>query len=955
MSWNFREHEQREEIAELKNQLAVQGVKLGQFESQLIKNNEELTTTKNTLDETVYKLRKEADHAIELEETLAKRSEDLRNEKLTRENVENALQAVREELKSQTASTRDAQHLLNRLAQDANGSQEQYMKLLVDKGKLEAQVRELQGELRIYQLAPPSPTKLATRPRASSLTNLKVANLERDLQQTRASASSSQIDLDTTREKLSKVQNDLVRVENEKAVFEKRMAEKDRKLQDALEEKDDLMRELDFLRSQNGSAGREEELIARLEEEESKVALYEQQLSQISQPNHLKRSLDRLHLQLANEITKREAIESQGVELVREKEEALDELDDMKRNVQELSETLRYKEAQIYELGRHERELQNQLDATRNLAASSPIEIDEGQVKHMLDAIDRLRAERDQLRTDFEFFQLETQFKVQALEKQVAFSQPSRTSVSDVELQQSQALAAHLSGKLNIGRIQVQKLQVAMSAMLVTVQYLHSQNEFLQERSLITATSQETAASRGHAEVETLHSQLNEQQVECSSLGATLADLQERLGAKHAEVDFVETESRTIFMSKDEELALAQARLSDASNTLESEREGRIALEQDVARLNANCASIRQELTDALERCEHLRDAQTSALPSDNGTRILKEEIKLLEGRVMRRTEQIGVHQHDIKRLETNMRLLEDRVEEVTGELDMAETEKTAMLEDCTTAREERDEAKKALELAEIEVERLTALVKQTKEEVRELQTHLAAAEGQRKESDAAKVDELATMANVVEERDSQINLLAENLKSAESALVEARAQTGNLRDELNLVQESTARTVEELQGQIQGDKSALAKELERRAGEMQRLSEELESVKASHEEFSDALQSKDKELQRSADEVQRLTSELEAAERSCRENDVDRRSKDEEVERYAAEVQRLSSELELARVKHHETADALLIRKNYLKEGRMSCNASLSNSKLRRLVIKRLRRNCNGKRRSWR
>ena len=101
-----------------------------------------------------------------------------------------------------------------------------------------------------------------------------------------------------------------------------------------------------------------------------------------------------------------------------------------------------------------------------------------------------------------------------------------------------------------------------------------------------------------------------------------------------------------------------------------------------------------------MDRYDRLQAAQD--LPTEDATTALTEETNLLEGRVMRRTEQTGAHQRDIKRLETNVKLLEERLDEAIADLTMAETEKAAMLEDCTTAREERDAAKRELEHMEM-------------------------------------------------------------------------------------------------------------------------------------------------------------------------------------------------------------------------------------------------------------
>ncbi|KAI5118053.1 hypothetical protein M0805_005900 [Coniferiporia weirii] len=917
MSWNFREHDQREEIAALKDQLSVQALRLGNFESQLLKNTEELNSANGLLEETTYKLRKEADRALELEIALGKRTDDLRNEKLTRENVEIALRTAREELKNQTSSARDAEHLINRLAQETNGTQQQHSKLLADKAKLEAQIRELQEELRRQQLAPPPLTKIPSRPRASSLTNFKVSSLEHDLAQARASASSTQANLDLAKEKLSKVQADLIRVENEKTALEKRMSEKECKLQDALEDKSDLERELDFFRSQSGAAEREEQLLARLEEEESKVTLLEQQLSQLSHSKDIKRSADKVQSQLRDEIARREAIEAREAELVQEREEALNELDNTRMTVQELSEKLDQKDLRVRELEQHERTLQEQLDKAVNQAESS-FDIDETQVKSMLDAIARLRSERDQLRSDLEFLQIEMRFKVQAFEAKLTHE--TEKPSNKVQSQGSQALITKLTEELNAKGFQSRKLQTAISAALVAVQRLQAQNELLREHAAGIVASQDTATSKSDAELKALQSQLYEQEVERSTLSTALTDMQQQLQAKSEEFDNASMQSQAVLSAKDEEIAQVKLNLSDADSALRDEKERRMELEQEVEQLEASCKAAQQELADAMERCERLQAMQTSGLSPDGAARALTEEIKLLEGRVMRRTEQIGIHQHDIKRLETNMRLLEDRLEEVTGELDMAETEKAAMLEDCTTAREERDGAKKALEQAEIEVERLTAVVKQAEEATSDSHARLAAADVRMKELEAAKAEELTTAAKDVAERDVRIGSLLENLESARMALDDARMRATGLEKELEAVKEATTLTVEELRGQIQSDRGTSSDELAKRADELEFLTRALEVSRSNHEEAVNLLQMKDGELKCSIDEVQRLTFELESV-TAARQDSVDvLRLKEVELIRQTDEARRLSSDLEAVQAKCQESMDALLVKEDMFK-----------------------------------
>lgn len=267
-----------------------------------------------------------------------------------RENVEEALRFAKEGRQREAESAREAQHYLNRAAVESNDYREQREKLAVEKAKLESQVRELQGELQRHQVAPPPPSKTPARPRASSLTNLnKVAMLERDLEQLRASASSSELDLRSTHEKLSRAQSDLVRSENEKAVLEKKLKEHEKKAKDILSEKEDLQAELEFYRDQAGLRTREDELLARLEEEEAKVALLEKQLTQASTSTHNRRAVDQLQTRLSNEISRREDLENREAQLVRDREEAFNEIDDLKRTSEQLEHAIAQKDLRISE------------------------------------------------------------------------------------------------------------------------------------------------------------------------------------------------------------------------------------------------------------------------------------------------------------------------------------------------------------------------------------------------------------------------------------------------------------------------------------------------------------------------------------------------------------------------------------------------------------------------------
>ncbi len=251
-------------------------------------------------------LRHEELHVVQLETDLGRRTEDYNREKFDRENKEKALRDMEAELKRQATSNKESLLVIERSSRDNNRSLAEHTKAIQDKVKLENQVRELQGELRIRSQSVFQPVKPSRRPRSSSLTNLKLTSLETDLAQATSSSSESRAELERTKEKLSKAQYDLVRMENEKCALEKKVAEKDRMLKDAAEEIALRDEELIFLRRETGNADREADLIARIEEEEVKYQLLEQQLAQRSRAVVPKHSFDELQERMIDLATEKE-------------------------------------------------------------------------------------------------------------------------------------------------------------------------------------------------------------------------------------------------------------------------------------------------------------------------------------------------------------------------------------------------------------------------------------------------------------------------------------------------------------------------------------------------------------------------------------------------------------------------------------------------------------------------
>ncbi|KAL5519338.1 hypothetical protein ACEPAH_1021 [Sanghuangporus vaninii] len=848
MSWDFTADDLRKELKELKEKLAVQAVKVGEQETKIIRNEEELRVSRENYADALNKLRKEADRSLGLEEELKRRTDDLRNEKNARENVEEALRSAKKEREREAATAKEAQHYLNRAAVESNDYLEQREKLVAEKAKLEFQVRELQGELQRHQAAPPPPPRTPARPRASSLTNLnKVAMLERDIEQIRASASSSELDLTSTREKLSKVHTDLIRTENEKAALEKKLKEHEQKVKDILSEKEDLQAELDFYRERSGSQSHEDELIARLEEEEAKVALLEKQLTQASTSTHAKRAFDQLQARLNNEISRREDLEAREEQLVHDREEAFNEIDNLKRTVEEFERAISQKELRINEYETQCRSLQQLLDDAKQ-AASYSSNMGEEQITDTVNRIARLRAERDELKAHLDFVQMEAHFKVEALESKLA-----NQTGNDAQLKEYQSLHAQLERQLNNEK---QRLRTILQAMVVTIQHLDAQNEHLGVSAL-------TSTSCGYSAVDSRES------------NQTVLEQQAALTLKEEETNDL------------------KLRLNDVTIALRKETDLRLNFEEQVQQLEVDLDMAKQELADATEHCERLEARHSSDVSHDAVVRSLKNEMEELRNRVMRRTEQIGLQQHDIKRLETNMRLTDERLEEALGELEMAETAKVAMLEDCSIAREERDQAKKTLAQAELEIERHSARLHEVEKEARELHaTYIA------------QNDKLSTMIETVMERDSRIRTLEDKLEVSETSLHRAHEQIEGLRRDLRELQESRNESLESLQKDLQTSRDAASEVLEQRAQELQSLSEEVKGLKSAIGEAQSTLDAKTEDCRRAFTEVEVLTSKLADAEAKITDHALPtEQSLDEE------------------RAAHHETKRILLAKEEELKE----------------------------------
>jgi len=325
-------------------------------------------------------------------------------------------------------------------------------------------------------------------------------------------------------------------------------------------------------------------------------------------------------------------------------------------------------------------------------------------IARLLAAVERIRGERDDLRRSVHFLETEYKFAMEELESKRAV--PLASSMIGAPQD------ATMQGKSDILPSQVptekdrliQRLYRAVDASAIVVQHTSSHvDECENSISNISASRRE------------LVELLDTSRKTIDELEYRLTELQDKLDVTVLCLEATTTQRNDLISQQEnkeseheEEIAClnaAQQQTRDdlkqvvkSVEMLESERN---SLKLQVTNLSAELQVAQNSLIHAESRYSELQFHQLSSLSSNEANQLLRDRIAELEMRVMRRTEQIGIHQHDIKRMETNLRLQEERLVEMTTELETTLSQKDAMVEDCAEARDARDAALARLETFE--------------------------------------------------------------------------------------------------------------------------------------------------------------------------------------------------------------------------------------------------------------
>lgn len=269
----------------------------------------------------------------------------MRNEKINSQNVQSALSGTQEKIKAKDLESRELQANIEKLSYRSDETSTYNTKLEREKGVLEARVRELEVNFQQLSCPPSTPGRLRVhRPRSSSLSDFRITTLEQELRDARASLAHKETELRSASEKLARMQTEAMQVDNRMIAVERKLKMQLSVLGSSLEEKEE---ELAYMKDQQGDGSREEELLKRVEEDEAKIAALEMLLKDNRELQSIKESLKQAEHKLRSEM---EGAEAREIELVKEKEEALDELEDARTHIDKLTDLLRKREDEVCDM-----------------------------------------------------------------------------------------------------------------------------------------------------------------------------------------------------------------------------------------------------------------------------------------------------------------------------------------------------------------------------------------------------------------------------------------------------------------------------------------------------------------------------------------------------------------------------------------------------------------------------
>lgn len=254
-------------------------------------------------------------------------SEACTNQKTAHDNVELALNQLQERFKAEQKVVRDLQATIDSLTARTEGDKQERVqkKSVLEKrnNQLQSRIQELEFECHQLKAAPRSKFTNGRTSTSTVTTDPQFIWLQQENERLRNVVTEHESDTEAFEKRISHLQTEVTKMENQKVANERSWQNKVVELQDKV---DDMSEELEYLRQQTGetSVSREQQLMDRIDEDATKM---EQLQRQVAQAQRMQSTLVQTEEKLTAEMKKVEEAEAMNTDLVREKDAVLDELE----------------------------------------------------------------------------------------------------------------------------------------------------------------------------------------------------------------------------------------------------------------------------------------------------------------------------------------------------------------------------------------------------------------------------------------------------------------------------------------------------------------------------------------------------------------------------------------------------------------------------------------------------
>lgn len=241
--------------------------------------------------------------------------------------MELALNQLQERFKAEQKVVRDLQATIDSLTArtegDKQGRLQQTSTLEKRNNQLQSRIQELEFECHQLKAAPRSKFTNGRTSTSTVTTDPQFIWLQQENERLRDLVKNHESDTEASEKRIGQLQTEVTKMENEKVANERSWQAKVKELQDKV---DDMDEELDYLGQQTGegAVSREQQLMDRIDEDAAKM---EQLQRQVAQAQRTQSALVQTEEKLRAEMKKAEEAEALNLDLFREKDTTLRELE----------------------------------------------------------------------------------------------------------------------------------------------------------------------------------------------------------------------------------------------------------------------------------------------------------------------------------------------------------------------------------------------------------------------------------------------------------------------------------------------------------------------------------------------------------------------------------------------------------------------------------------------------